>query len=174
MVSEDKSSDAAIKAGKKILKRQDSGGSMKLKALAKEVATKIDHDCHKTVKKWIKKSDKFDVSECGKHVSLAGSGDAEKKKELKRKRSSLGGNGSSGNDADNKTSGSSKKKSKKDKKQKKEKQSSSSSLTVTSGSALDSSNVDQWRKEQKIVLMDAHDDEDGQKATKVVNANKAY
>ena len=172
MVSDDKPSEAAIKAGKKILKRQDSGGSMKLKALAKEVATKIDHDCHKTVKKWIKKSDKFDISECGKHVSLAGSGDAEKK-ELKRKRSSLGGNGSSGDDADNKSSSSSKK-SKKDKKQKKEKQSSSSTPAVASGSALDSSNVDQWRKEQKIVLMDAHDDEDGKKATKVVNANKAY
>ena len=173
MVSENKPSEAAIKAGKKILKRQDSGGSMKLKALAKEVATKIDHDCHKTVKKWIKKSDKFDVSDCGKHVSLAGSGDGEKK-ELKRKRSSLGGNGSSGDDAGDKSSSSSKKKSKKDKKQKKEKQSSSAAPAIASGSTLDSSNVDQWRKEQKIVLMDAHDDEDGKAATKVVNANKAY
>ena len=96
MVSEDNPSEAAIKAGKKILERQDSGGSMKLKSLAKKVATKIDHDCHKTVKKWIKKSDKFDVSDCGKHVSLAdgksdgGGGDGDKKKELKRKRSSGG------------------------------------------------------------------------------------
>ena len=169
MVSEDKG-EAAIKAGKKILERQDSGGSMKLKSLAKKVATKIDHDCHKTVKKWIKKSGKFDVSECGKHVSLAdgksggGDGDVDKKKELKRKRSS-------GDDAD-KSSSSGKKKSKKDKKQKKEKQ--SGSAPATSGSALDSSNVGQWRKEQKIVLMDAHDDEDGKAATKVVNANKAY
>mmetsp|Transcript_1168 Transcript_1168/g.3323 ORF Transcript_1168/g.3323 Transcript_1168/m.3323 type:complete len:633 (-) Transcript_1168:1060-2958(-) len=182
MPSEDKPSEAAIKAGKKILKRQDSGGSMKLKSLAKEVATKIDHDCHKEVKKWIKKSDKFDVSECGKHVSLAGSksggggGDAEKKKELKRKRSSLGGGSGSGDDAD-KSSSSGKKKSKKDKKQKKEKQSSSApaaTAAATSGSTLDSSAVDQWRKEQKIVLMDAHDDENGKAATKVVNANKAY
>ena len=171
MVSEDNPSEAAIKAGKKILERQDSGGSMKLKSLAKKVATKIDHDCHKTVKKWIKKSDTFDVSECGKLVSLADSksggddGDGDKKKELKRKRS--GG----GDDAD-KSSSSGKKKSKKDKKQKKEKQ--SSSAPTTSGSALDSSNVVQWRKEQKIVLMDAHDDEDGKAATKVVNANKGY
>jgi len=171
MVSEDNPSEAAIKAGKKILERQDSGGSMKLKSLAKKVATKIDHDCHKTVKKWIKKSDMFDVSECGKHVSLADGksdgdgGDGDKKKELKRKRSS------GGDDAD-KSSSSGKKKSKKDKKQKKEKQ--SSSAPTTSGSALDSSNVVQWRKEQKIVLMDAHDDEDGKAATKVVNANKGY
>jgi len=175
MVSEDKPTEAAIKAGKKILKRQDSGGSMKLKALAKEVATKIDHDCHKTVKKWIKKSNKFDVSDCGKHVSLAGSkpggaGGGAEKKELKRKHSSLGGDGNS-DDADKSHSSSSKKKSKKDKKQKKENQSSSS---AASGPALDSSNVDQWRKDQKIVLMDAHDDEDGKAATKVVNANKAY
>ena len=172
MPSEDTSA-AAVKAAKKVLKKQDS--SMKIKALAKEVATKIDHDCHKTIKRMIKKSDKFDVSDCGKHVSLA----TKESKKLKRKRSSI----VSDDDDDKakaKAADDDKKKtsSKKEKKQKtsdkKDTATTHKATSIPAGSALDSSNVRQWRNDQKIVLMDAHDDEDGKKATKVVNANVAY
>jgi len=167
MPSENTSAEA-VKAAKKVLKKQDS---MKIKALAKEVASKIDHDCHKTVKKWIKKSDKFDVSDCGKHISLA----TKESRKLKRKRSSIVSDGDNNTDK----SSSDKKTSKKGKKQKtSDKNETKAAATATSsiaaGSTLDSSNVDQWRKDQKIVLMDAHDDEDGKKATKAVNANRAY
>ena len=48
-----------------------------------------DDDDAKSIKKWIKKSDKFDVSECGKYVSLASSDKANAsgdKKELKKRK----------------------------------------------------------------------------------------
>ena len=83
---------AAIKAAKKLLKKNSSSSPTKLKQLVKEVVAKVDGDDDdaKSIKKWIKKSDKFDVSECGKYVSLAGSGKAkgsgDKKESKKRKR----------------------------------------------------------------------------------------
>ena len=60
----------ALKAAKKTLKKQESG-TLKLKALAKDVVQKIGSDKAdvKVVKKWIVDSDKFDID--GKIVSLA-------------------------------------------------------------------------------------------------------
>ena len=96
-VSSSEEAATAIKAAKKLLKKSSSS-SMKLKQLVKEVVSKVDgddDDANKSVKKWIKKSDKFDISECGKYVSLAGSGgkaeddskkEDKKKKKKKRKR----------------------------------------------------------------------------------------
>jgi hypothetical protein len=69
--------DAALKAAKKLLKKNDSG-SLKLKVLAKEVAQKIQDENASVdqVKKWIVGSDKFCVEK--KLVSL--------KKSSKKKR----------------------------------------------------------------------------------------
>ena len=85
---------AAIKVAKKLLKKNSSSSPMKLKQLVKEVVSKIDGDDDgaKSIKKWIKKSDKFDISQCGKYVSLAGSekgkDSGDKKENKKRKRDS--------------------------------------------------------------------------------------
>eukprot|EP00978_Attheya_sp_CCMP212_P034913 scaffold149238_cov28-Attheya_sp.AAC.1 len=69
----------AIKAAKKVLKKQDDG-SMKIKALAKIVSAEIeDHDVA-AVKKWIQDSDTFSTT--GKIVSLS----KNKNKNKKRKR----------------------------------------------------------------------------------------
>lgn len=110
---------AAIKAAKKLLKKNSSSSPMKLKQLVKEVVSKIDGDDDnnaKSVKKWIKKSDKFDVSECGKYVSLAGSGKAkdsgDKKKEHKKRKRDADNDDEDGEDS---------KKATKDKKSKKKK-----------------------------------------------------
>ena len=98
---------AAIKAAKKLL-RKSSSSSMKLKQLVKEVVAKVDgqDDDAKSVKKWIKKSDKFEVSECGKYVSLAGSGgkveDDSKKEDKKKKRKRGAGEEGKGEDGDGK------------------------------------------------------------------------
>mmetsp|Transcript_1941 Transcript_1941/g.5631 ORF Transcript_1941/g.5631 Transcript_1941/m.5631 type:complete len:296 (-) Transcript_1941:18-905(-) len=92
MGSKEDGEAAAIKAAKKLLKK-NSSSSMKLKQLVKEVVSKADGDGNdaKSVKKWIKKSDKFGVSDCGKYVSLAGSrakkdDDSQKEDKKKRKR----------------------------------------------------------------------------------------
>ena len=71
---DDLATSKAVKAAKKILKKQDSG-SMKLKVLVKLVLAKLDAeemgdgDNHKKVKRCIAKSDKFSVE--GKVVSLS-------------------------------------------------------------------------------------------------------
>lgn len=63
------SSNKALKAAKKSLKKHD-GDSMKLKELAKLVAKKLGEEAtHKMVKKWIESSDKFCIN--GKKVSLS-------------------------------------------------------------------------------------------------------
>jgi len=83
---------AAIKAAKKLFKKNSSSSPLKLKQLVKDVVSKIDgdNDDSKSIKKWIKKSDKFDVSECGKYVSLVGpdkaKGSSDTKEHKKRKR----------------------------------------------------------------------------------------
>jgi len=121
--------NAAVKAAKKSLKRQESG-QMKLKELAKTVATKVGDESvtHKHVKRWIQDSSKFAVD--GKVVSL------------KRKRSM----------------------SPQDKATKK-------SRTTTSS---DVKSACEWRKDNKIVIMHAKDDEDGQKMTKQLNQTPEY
>jgi ATP-dependent RNA helicase DBP3 len=143
MVSED-SQASAVKAAKKFLKKNES---MKIKALAKEVSSKIGHDDHKSVKKWIKESDKFEVSECGKLVTL------------KRKRKSVEDNSKS--DAEKVS-------------KKKQKKTGGKKAGAKAESALNSTNVDDWRKEHKIVLMDANDSEEGQKATKAINKMEQF
>ncbi|KAG7345101.1 DEAD/DEAH box helicase domain protein [Nitzschia inconspicua] len=67
----------ALKVAKKSLKKQES---MKLKDLSKLVAEKLDDDTtHKTVKKWILKSDQFSID--GKTVSLTKKRSKEESKE---------------------------------------------------------------------------------------------
>ena len=148
------SNKVVIKAAKKTLKRQ--GSSMTLKSLAKELLEKFESDsevpsCKKTVSKWIEESDAFEVD--GKIVML---------KDKKRK-SSDDENGS--DDAPKKA-----KKSKKDKKKKKKKESSSADVAAPA----DNESIQEWRKSNKIVLMDSRTGEEGAKETKKLPANKQY
>ena len=71
--------EAAIKAAKKSLKRQDSG-QMKLKELAKAVASKVDDMTVEQAKEVIQKSSKFQVD--GKVVVLSGNITAEASQRL--------------------------------------------------------------------------------------------
>jgi ATP-dependent RNA helicase DBP3 len=59
-----------------------------------------------------------------------------------------------------------------DGKAKKKSKKSTSDEVVSSG--LDGETVKKWRKENKVVLMDAYDDENGQKETEKLAVNKAY
>ena len=128
--------EKAVKAAKKILKKDDSG-SMKLKALAKLVAEKLgDKDNFKNAKKIITESDKFSVD--GKEVSLS--------KKMKR-------------DASESDSAAPSKKAR------------ASEKTESGGS---SSDMEKWRKDNKIVLMHSKDDEEGREETKNINASDAY
>lgn len=147
------SNKVVIKAAKKTLKRQ--GSSMKLKSLAKELLEKFESDnevpsCKKTVSKWIEESDVFEVD--GKMVML---------KDKKRK-SSDDENGS--DDAPKKA-----KKSKKDKKKKKKE-----SSTADAAPAADNESIQEWRKSNKIVLMDSRNGEEGAKETKKLPGNQQY
>jgi len=73
----------------------------------------------------------------------------------------------SNDDSDN---GKSEKKLKKEsKKPKKSKKNESGAL-----SSVDLDTCEEWRKTNKVVLKDAHDDEDGQKETKKLNSSEAY
>lgn len=134
-----------VKAAKKALKRQDSG-AMKIKALAKTVADKIDAKnnsdgegaeqqkegvCVKSVRKMIEDSGKFDVE--GKTVTLAAKG-GDKKKRKKGDGDSDGADGGSGNESPKK-------------RQRKE-------APASSGSAAGGGGGDAmaWRKEHGVVL----------------------
>lgn len=147
------SNKVVIKAAKKTLKRQ--GSSMKLKSLAKELLEKFESDseipsCKKTVSKWIEESDAFEVD--GKIVML---------KDKKRKSSD-----------DENGSGDAPKKAKKSKKDKKKKKKESSSADVAA--PADNESIQEWRKSNKIVLMDSRTGEEGAKETKKLPANKQY
>ena len=123
---------AAVKAAKKSLKRQESG-QMKLKELAKTVATKVGDESvtHKHVKQWIQQSSKFAVD--GKLVTL------------KRKRSMS---------------------SQEEKPAKKK--------AKTNDTRRQEDSVKKWRQDNKIVVMHAADDEEGEKMTKELNQAKEY
>jgi hypothetical protein len=135
---------SALKAAKKYLKKNDS--PMKVKDLAKMVAEQVgDGLKYKDVQKWIADSDKFSVD--GKRVSISSS----------KKRSSSKGPVSSSEQVS--------KKSKKDD----EDNTNPSTDGVSSQSSIDS-----WRRDNKIVVKHAKDDEDGQKQTKIINEDPAY
>ena len=130
--------EKALKTAKKILKKNESA-SMKLKALAKQVAEKLgDGENYKKVKKMIEKSDKFSVD--GKEVSLS----------KKKKR-----------DASEADASAPSKKAKVDKK-------------PDSSSGKSPSSIEDWRKENKIVLKHAKDDDEGKEETKKINSNESY
>ena len=130
--------EKALKTAKKLLKKNESS-SMKLKALAKQVADKLgDGENYKKVKKLIEKSDKFSVN--GKEVSLS----------KKKKR-----------DASEADTSAPSKKAKVDKKS-------------DSSSGASPSSIEEWRKENKIVLKHAKDDDEGKEETKKINSNEAY
>jgi hypothetical protein len=132
-------SNQALKAAKKLLKKRDSK-SMKLKSLAKLVADKLgENGSHKQVKEWIKKSDKFLID--GKEVKLS-----------KKRCPSLTPEGSN-------------------KKAKKSKKSSSDEAATTTRSASD---IAEWRKNNKIVLKHAKDNDEGKKETESINKDKLY
>eukprot|EP00986_Skeletonema_menzelii_P000330 scaffold92_cov140-Skeletonema_menzelii.AAC.9 len=148
------SNKVVIKAAKKTLKRQ--GSSMKLKSLAKELLEKFESDsevpsCKKTVSKWIEESDAFEID--GKIVML---------KDKKRKSAD---DENASDDAPKKV-----KKSKKDKKKKKNKETSLADATAPA----DNDSIQEWRKSNKIVLMDSRTGEEGAKETKKLPGNKQY
>jgi hypothetical protein len=152
-VTSKSSNQVVIKAAKKTLKRQ--GSAMKLKSLAKELLEKFEADnevpsCKKTVSKWIEESDVFEID--GKMVML---------KSKKRKSAD---DENAGDDAAKKV-----KKSKKDKKRKKE----SSSADLDAAPA-DNKSIQEWRKNNKIVLMDSRSGEEGAEETKKLPGNQKY
>jgi len=145
------SNQVVIKAAKKTLKRQ--GSAMKLKSLAKELLEKFESDsevpsCKKTVSKWIEESDVFEVD--GKMVML---------KSKKRKSS------------DDENAGDDAKKAKKSKKDKKKKETSSADADAA---PADNESIQQWRKNNKIVLMDSRSGEEGAEETKKLPGNQQY
>ena len=148
---------SALKVAKKCLKKND-GSSMKVKALAKMVAEQIgDGLKYKDVQKWIADSDKFALD--GKKVTISSSS--------KKKRSS--------SSKDSSSSEPSKKKSKKENNDSTIRNNntgrSSVSTSTAAGSTLD---IDAWRKDNKIVVKHAKDDEEGQEQTKLLNVDPNY
>ncbi|CAJ1966785.1 unnamed protein product [Cylindrotheca closterium] len=122
-------SNNALEAAMKSLKKRDSK-PMKLKKLAKLVAEELgDKEAHKKVKKWIKKSEEFQID--GKEVKLS------------KKRSA------------SPTPQPSKK-------------------AKLSTSSAPSSDIEEWRKTNKIVLKDARDGEEGKKETDAINKDTLY
>ena len=134
----------ALKIAKKSLKKHDSE-SMKLKALAKLVTEKLGDDVttYKMVKMWIEKSDKFCVS--GKDVAFT------------KKRSV-----SPDNVEENSDQGPAKKARKVE---------DSSSLAAPFANNMEA--VEEWRKNNKIVVMHAMDDEEGKKETEKISKDPA-
>lgn len=127
---------------------------MKLKSLAKELLEKFESDnevpsCKKTVSKWIEESDVFEVD--GKMVML---------KSKKRKSS------------DDENAGDDAKKAKKSKKDKKKKKETSSA--DADAAPADNESIQQWRKNNKIVLMDSRSGEEGAEETKKLPGNQQY
>jgi ATP-dependent RNA helicase DBP3 len=141
---DDSATSKAVKAAKKILKKQDSG-SMKLKELAKLVAEEMgDGDNHKKVKKCIAKSDKFSVE--GKEISLS------KKQDKKRSV-----------EADSNTPSS-----------KKARVSKDESVTSTSDNNKSLSLPETWRKDNKIMVKHCKDGEEGIKLDKIINNDEDF
>lgn len=136
---------AALKVAKKILKKEEDGTKMKIKALAKIILKKIDGDTTFNVtqlKEWLTLSSKFEVD--GKKVFLKVENSSKKRKK---------NNG--GDDV------SLKKVAKLVEKAEKKEVNSVSNLY-------------NWRKEHKIVLKDAEDGEKGIEASKAINESEEY
>eukprot|EP00568_Trieres_chinensis_P000560 CAMPEP_0183291474 /NCGR_PEP_ID=MMETSP0160_2-20130417/883_1 /TAXON_ID=2839 ORGANISM="Odontella Sinensis, Strain Grunow 1884" /NCGR_SAMPLE_ID=MMETSP0160_2 /ASSEMBLY_ACC=CAM_ASM_000250 /LENGTH=635 /DNA_ID=CAMNT_0025452287 /DNA_START=158 /DNA_END=2061 /DNA_ORIENTATION=- len=179
---------AVVKAAKRALKRADSG-TMKIKALAKEVAASMSSEnstpsssdgegdgvCHKAVRRAIEGSGKFSVE--GKVVSLSSSSSKRKRKEDEdeaEKEKEGGGGGDSGSGSQ-----SPKKKRKKDKKKKKEKKSdndggntddrASPAPSSSSSSSSPPADTESWRKEHGVVLRDTRDADGGPSASTDAN-----
>lgn len=147
--------ESAIKAGKKILKKTNAESGIKLKVLASQIIEKLQAKSSisdsntavddEQVKKWILNSDKFEVK--SKMVTLS----------KKRKN----------NDND-------------DKKKKKQKKSgdyhsiSSDNKSSSDASDISLEEVEKWRKEHKIVLKHTTDDDEGVKASEIVNKMYEY
>ena len=169
-----------IKAAKKTLKRQESG-SMKIKDLAKSLVEKFESHDKMAVRQLIEENDTFHVDGkvvmLKKNSSLGGGSSSNSKKRKSsedEKKSESSNDGSS--DKDKKAA---KKEAKKAKKEKKSSASSPSSVPVaaassSSSSSLDSSSIQHWRKEHKIVLRDSRNGEEGMAATKLITDNTLF
>jgi ATP-dependent RNA helicase DBP3 len=143
---EDNAASKALKAAKKSLKKQDSQ-SMKLKELAKLVAKKLGDETNpKEIKKWISRSDNFSVE--GKEVCLS------------NKRSA-------GQNDDKANGASQSKKPKTD-------EGKSTPTSTSSQSVPTLSSVEKWRKNNKIVIKHAKDDEEGNKETEIISKDPVY
>ncbi len=139
MVQQTVDQSSALKAAKKLLKKEESK-SLKVKVLAKNVVEKLGGAGNsKTIKRWIVASDKFTID--GKVVSLAS-----KKRLLE-------------NQLDNVN------------KKRKTMDAANKSPAV---STMNESTVSEWRKQHKIVVMDARDTEEGKEATKELNTKAEY
>lgn len=121
-------------------------GDLKLMDLSERIAKKLKSVDLEAVKAELERSSKVVVNN---HVVS-----------LKRKRSKE----ESSTTETGTTSSSSNKKAKKESRRAKQDSSSSSSFT----------DVEQWRKDHKIVVMHSRDDEEGQKLTKELNSTEAY
>jgi len=157
--------DSAIKAAKKLLKKDDSG-SLKIKALAKSVAEKIDDATSDQVKDWILASDKFSIE--GQVVSLAKSS---------KKRKSDDADDEDGDADDEKAKKKAAKKAKKEaKKSKSDKSAASPAKTPSSSSdeKLSMPDAKKWRTDHKIVLMSTTDDVEGRKISEALCNDEAF
>lgn len=163
--------DSAIKAAKKILKKDDNG-SMKIKQLAKAVVEKMgqekDSPSTSQVKDWIMGSDKFSME--GKLVSL-NSSSSKKRKEIS---SSEGGNDEKDDDSEKakkKAAKRAKKEAKKKKKSGKEEEGSALQSLSQSGEITADEAV-KWRTEHKVVLKVTQDGDAA--ASNALNTNTLY
>lgn len=163
--------ESAIKTAKKILKKED-GGFMKIKDLTQAVLEKLSSveggatnsttgsnaSSKDEIKSWILANDKFTLN--GKLVSL--SKDKKKRKNVE-------------NAEDESSSKKGGKKAKKEpKKSKKNKEQTSESSSFANSEDLSIADAVMWRKEHKIVLKSATDDEEGNKLSEMLNKNEAY
>lgn len=153
---------AVVKAAKKALKRQDSG-SMKIKALARTVADKIDSKnnsdaegegasavvgvCVKSVRQMIEGSGKFAVD--GKKVTLAakkGEGGGDDRKEKKKKRKRRGSAGSVDREADGAGSGN-----ESPKKRRRKEEADAAPATAKAADGGGGVDASSWRKENGVL-----------------------
>ena len=160
--------DKAIKAAKKLLKKNDDG-SMKMKELAKAVLGKIDDNGEglksSQVKEWILGCDKFSVD--GKVVSL---------KSSSKKRKDMDG-GSSGDAEDEKAKKKAAKRAKKESMKKKNEsgEANSSATCLPPSSEITLDEATKWRSKNKVVLKVTQDNGDnGVAASKELNSNEVY
>jgi len=180
--------DSAIKAAKKILKK-DEKGSMKIKQLAKAVVEKIGKQddggvSTDQVKDWIMGNDKFTME--GKIVSLSSSSSSpsssKKRKEISPSPPSVEAETQVEDEKAKKKAAKRAKKEAKKKKKKMEGQSKkvqNDSTTSESPNELGSGTIIKdealkWRTENKVVLKVTQDGDEGATASKELNNNTVY